>query len=487
MVEPMTAGQPAVAQAQAGQGIRRAAVLVLALAQLMFLVDATIINVALPSIQQAMRLPGPVLEWMVTGYALPFGGLLLLGGRAGDILGRRRVFAGGLTLFTAASLLGGMALTPAWLLVCRAAQGIGAAAAYPAAIALITAAFPEGAGRHRALGTLNVVAGSGGAIGFLAGGLITTYLSWRWVMLVNVPIGVFLVVAIPRVLPETPGKPGRFDVAGAVTITAGLTLAVYGLISGAASEKAPARWGDPAVAGSLAAAALLVIAFVLIERRSRRPMVPLRVFADLGRSASYVVTVLLNTSMFGIFFFLTLFVQRVWGLSPLQTALVYAPLSVVIMAASWAAARLVTRFGVRPVVLTGLAAAAGGMVWMSRIGSSSGYATGLLIPGFVTYGGIGLTTVPLTLTSVARIAREDSGLASGVFSAARQLGGATGLAVLGTVTWGTVAAAHALTPGVERGFLLGAAITGLALLIMAVADPRPGPAPGPAAKRAASE
>lgn len=453
----------------------------------MFLVDATIINVALPSIQHAMRLPGPVLEWMVTGYSLTFGGLLLLGGRAGDVLGRRRVFVAGLVLFTAASLLGGMALTPAWLLVCRAAQGIGAAAAYPAAIALITAAFPEGPARNRALGTLNVVGGSGGAIGFLAGGLITTYLTWRWVMLVNVPIGLFLVLATPRVLPETPSRPGRFDIAGALTITTGLTLAVYGLISGAASEHAPARWGDPVVAGSFAAAALLVAAFVFIERRSPRPMVPLRVFADVGRSASYVATVLLNTSMLGIFFFLTLFVQGVWGLSPLQTALVYAPLSGVIMAAAWASARLVTRFGVRPVVLTGLAAAAGGMVWMSQIGSSSGYLTGLLIPGFVTYGGIGLTTVPLTLTSVARIAREDSGLASGVFSAARQLGGATGLAVLGTVTWSTVAAAHALTPGIERGFLLAAAITGLALLITAIANPQPGPAPGPTAKQPVSE
>jgi EmrB/QacA subfamily drug resistance transporter len=488
----MTA-DPGAASAPGAAQPGRVALITLSVAQLMFLLDATIVNVALPSIQESMRLTGPALEWVVTGYSLPFGGLLLLGGRAGDILGRRRVFVAGLVLFTAASLLGGLAVTSWWLLVCRAAQGIGAAAAYPATLALITATFPDGPARHRALGTFNAIAGSGGAIGLLAGGVITTYLSWRWVMFVNVPIGLFIIVTAPRVLPETDRHAGRFDLAGALTVTSGLTLAVYGLISGATDQTGRSHWADPAVLASLCAAVALLIAFVVVERRSRRPLVPLRIFADRSRSGTYIVAILLNTAMFGIYFFLTLFVQRIWGFSPLRTAVVYIPLSALLVATSWAGARVVGRLGVRALILVGLAIAVAGMAWMSRIGDSSGYATGLLVPAILTYGGIGLTTVPLTLAAVARVAAKDSGLASGLFSSARQMGGATGLAVLGTVTWTTVADAsrgarpapgtlvpglpfstHALITGIERGFAVAAAITALALIAAAIANPSSG-------------
>jgi EmrB/QacA subfamily drug resistance transporter len=473
----------------------RVALITLSVAQLIFLLDATVVNVALPSIQESMRLSGPALEWVVTGYSLPFGGLLLLGGRAGDILGRRRVFTGGMVVFTTASLLGGLAVTSWWLVACRAAQGAGAAAAYPATLALITSTFPEGPARHRALGTFTAIAGAGGAIGLLAGGLITTYLSWRWVLFVNVPIGAFIVVAAPRVLAETSRRPGRFDLAGALTVTAGLTLAVYGLISGATDEAGRSHWAAPAVLVSLSAAVLLLAAFVLTERRSQNPLVPLRIFADRSRSGSYVISVLLNTAMFGIYFFMTLFLQRVWGYSPLRTAVVYIPLSALLFATSWAGAKIVGRIGVRTLMLAGLAIAAAGMAWMARIGSASGYATGLLLPATLTYFGIGLTAVPLTLTAVSRVAAAESGLASGLFSSARQLGGATGLAVLGTVTWSTVAnatrtagqragppvpglpfTAPALVAGIERGFAVAAGITVLALA--AAAASRLARAPG---------
>jgi EmrB/QacA subfamily drug resistance transporter len=479
----MTAAQgasppPAMAAGARHTGAHGMAVTVLTIAQLMFLLDATIVNVALPTIQRSLHLSGPALEWMVTGYAIPFGGLLLLGGRAGDILGRRRVFAGGLALFTMASLLGGLAQAPWWLLVCRAAQGTGAAAAYPATLALITATFPDGPLRHRALGTFSAIAGTGSAIGPLAGGIIITYLSWRWVMFVNVPIGVFLLAATYRVLPETPASPGRFDLAGALSVTGGVMLAVYALITGAAGPNGQAHWGSPVVLACGAGAAALLVTFVLVERRSEGPLVPLRIFADRGRSGCYVVAVLLTTSMVGVLFFMTLFVQRVWGYSPLKTGIVYLPLALLLLGGTWGGGRLVTRTGIRPLLIGGLAAGAIGMAWLSRITPGSGYATGLLLPSVFTYGGIGLATVPLTAASVARVAKQESGLASGIFSAARQVGGATGLAVLGTVTWSTVATAAsqgaapvaALSAGIGRGFVVASAIMVLAMLFAAIAN-----------------
>ncbi|HEX9035015.1 MAG TPA: MFS transporter [Streptosporangiaceae bacterium] len=468
----------------------RVAVATLSVAQLMLLIDATIVNIALPSIQASMRMPGPTLEWVVTGYSLPFGGLLLLGGRAGDMLGRRRVFTGGLLVFTVASLLGGLAPTSWWLLACRAAQGIGAAAAYPGTLALITATIPDGPARHRALGAFNAIGSAGGAIGFLAGGLITSYLSWRWVMFVNVPIGAFIVLAAPRVLRETEHHRDRFDLTGAVTVTLGLTFIVYGLITGAASQAGQAHWTDPAVLASLAGGGALVAAFVLVERRAAHPLVPLRIFADRSRSGGYVVAILLNTAMFGILFFMTLFLQRIWHYTPLHTAVVYVPLSGLLVAGAWASGRLVRRLGVRSLLVAGLAISAAGMALLARIGDDGGYVTAMLVPTVLIYSGIGLTTVPLTLTAVSRVAVAESGLAAGLFSAARQVGGATGLAVTGTVTWAAVAAAsaygrrgaaplpglrftaHALTAGIERGFAFCAAATAAAMLIAAVTNPR---------------
>ncbi|MCT2589969.1 MFS transporter [Streptomyces sp. N2-109] len=459
-------------------GARRRAIAlaVISVAQLMFLLDATIVNVALPSIQESLRLSGSDLEWIVASFSVAFGGLLILGGRVGDILGRRRMFTAGVVLFTAASLLGGFAEEPWLLIVCRTAQGVGAAAASPAALSLIAVTFPEGPERNRAVAWYTAVATAGGGVGLLAGGVITAYLSWRWVMFVNVPVGVVVLALSRRVLRETPRQHGTFDVAGALTGTLAALLLVHGLISGASES---GQWSDPSVLAALGAAAVLLPAFVVIEKRGSQPLVPLRLFADRTRFGTYAVLALTNTAMFGIFFFLTLFLQQVWDYSPLETALVYIPLTCLLVVGARASSRLVTLVGARRLVCCGLLTATVGMLWLSRIGESGGYATGMLVPTVLTYAGLAVTGVPLTLAALADVADEDSGAASGLLSMARQIGGATGLAVLGTVVWSTVGSAadttsaeDALATGIGRGFLVAAGVAALSLLVAYLTMPR---------------
>src|SRR5215472_44886 len=285
------------------------ALVVIASAQLMVVLDATIVNVALPHVQRALGFSGSGLEWVVNAYAVTFGGLLLLGGRAGDRLGRRRVFVAGLLLFSGASLLGGFAAGGWWLLAARALQGAGGAVIAPTALSLITTNFPEGRPRNRAMGVYSAMAGGGGAAGLLLGGLLTTYVSWRWVLFVNVPVGLVVAAAAPRVLAESPRRPGRIDVAGAVTGTAGVALLVFGLSKAATGQDGVSHWGDVPVVLSLAASVVLLASFVLIERRSSHPLLPMRVLADRNRSGAYLIMLCIGTAMFGLFFFLTLFMQ----------------------------------------------------------------------------------------------------------------------------------------------------------------------------------
>jgi EmrB/QacA subfamily drug resistance transporter len=479
-----TGGTAALVEGAAGRGARskRLALLTISLAQLMFLLDSTIVNVSLPTIQSSMRFSGSALEWMVSGYSLAFGGLLLLGGRSGDLLGRRRMLTYGVALFTGASLLGGCAQTAWWLVACRMLQGVGAAGAYPAALALVASTFAEGRARNRALGVFTSVGQAGNAGGLLVGGLITTYLSWRWVLFVNVPIGLFVLWVAPRVLDETPRKGGRFDLAGALTGTLGLGLVVYSLINSATGQDGRAHWHDTGVLVGLGAAIALVVAFVLVERSGRNPLVPLRIFADRTRSGSCVVQMMQNIAMFGLFFFMTLFLQRVWGYSPLRTALVYLPLTTSLVLMSQLSSRLVTRVGARNLVLCGLVIAAVGTAWLSRLGTGGGYASGMLVPSLLTYLGFGMTTVPLTAAALAKVPPGDTGLASGLFGTSRQIGGALGLAAIGTVVWGTVAARshgadvgaaarRALAAGVDRGFVVAAVIVALAAVLVLVTVP----------------
>ena len=319
---------------------RRGIALALVLgAQLMIILDMTVVNIALPSIARGLHFSAPSLSWVLNAYTLTFGGLLLLGGRAGDILGRRRVFIAGIALFTAASLAGGLATSAAWLLAARAVQGVGGAIASPAVLALITASFAEGRERTRALGIYTAVAMGGGSLGLVLGGVITEWVSWRWVLFVNVPIGIAVALAAPLFLPESQRQPGRFDIAGALTSTAGMTALVYGFIRAASDG-----WANRVALGAFAAAVVLLGLFVVNESRARQPITPLRLFADRGRAGSYLARLLLVAGMFGMFFFLTQFVQDILGFSPLRAGISFLPMTAALFAVSRLSPRLLARF-----------------------------------------------------------------------------------------------------------------------------------------------
>ena len=470
------------------------ALVVIATAQLMVVLDATIVNVALPHIQHALGFSGTGLEWVVNAYAVTFGGLLLLGGRAGDLLGRRRVFIAGLVLFSAASLAGGFATSQAWLLAARAVQGAGGALVAPAALALIVTTFAEGPARNRAMGVYAAMSGGGAVAGMVAGGLLTTYLSWRWVLFVNVPIGLLVAAAAPFVLAGSARRRGRFDLPGAAAGTGGVALLVYGLSNAGTDPRGVSHWADPKVAASLTAALVLLAVFVVIESRSRHALMPLRIFASRSRSGANVIMLLIATAMSGFFFFLTIFVQDVLGYSPLRSGVAFLPFAGTLVVISGLAGQLVARVGARPLMLAGTAATSGGMYWFSRIGVHTAYASGLLGPSLVTAAGLGLLFVPLSLVALTRVRDQDSGLASSLLNTGQQVGGAIGLAVLGTVAWTAVANSarsqiaaaaarsgrslastqarasvyhHALAAGITRGFLAASGIALAALVITA--------------------
>jgi len=415
------------------------ALVVIAAAQLMVVLDATIVNVALPHIQHALGFSDNGLEWVVNAYALTFGGFLLLGGRAGDILGRRRVFIAGLIVFSLASLAGGLATSQAWLLTARAIQGVGGAIVAPTALSLVTTTFPEGPRRNRAFGVYAAMSIGGAAVGLLAGGLLTTYASWRWVLFVNVPIGIVVAFLAPRVLGESRRLTGRFDLPGAITGTGGLAALVYGLSNAATSENGVSHWGDTKVIVSLVAAVVLLASFVFIESRSEHALLPLRIFRNRDRSGANLVMLCVGTAMFGLFFFLTIFVQEVWGYSALKSGIAYLPMVAGIMAMAGVSSQLVGRIGARPLLIAGTTIAAGGMFWLSRITEHSTYASGLLGPMLVTAVGLGLVFMPLTLVAVSKVDDRDAGLASSLVNTGQQVGGSIGLAILGTVAWTVVA------------------------------------------------
>ena len=495
-------GRGRTPDATAGGGHHRLglALFVIATAQLMVVLDAAIVNVALPHIQRALGFSGNGLEWVVTAYAVTFGGLLLLGGRSGDLLGRRKIFISGLLLFSAASLLGGFATSATWLLAARAAQGVGGAMIAPTALALISTTFPEGPPRNRAMGVYAAMSGGGAAVGLVAGGLLTTYLSWRWVLFVNVPIGILVALVAPYVLAESTRQRGRFDLPGALTVTSGVALLVYGLSNASTDASGISHWGDTKVLVSLVAAAVLLVSFVVIEWRSRHALLPLRLLANRSRSGAYLIMLCLATAMFGIFFFLTIFVQEVLGYSALASGLAFLPFAAMIVVMSGIVSQLISRTGARPLMLTGTAVAAIGMYWFSHLTEHSTYLGGLLGPMLVTSAGLGMLFVPLSLVAVNRVRGEDSGVAASLLNTGQQVGGAIGLAALGTVTWtaaansvkhqaaaaaaaaaraghqlpagkagGSVPAAmlhQALAVGISRGFLVAAGIAVLAFVVV---------------------
>jgi EmrB/QacA subfamily drug resistance transporter len=491
----VTTGATTPGVAAGGRRSRGLALLVIATAELMVVLDATIVNVALPHIQRALGFSGSGLEWVVNAYALAFGGLLLLGGRAGDLLGRRKIFITGLLLFSAASLAGGFATSQAWLLAARAVQGVGGALTAPTALSLVTTTFAEGPPRNRAMSVYAAMSVAGGAIGLLAGGVLTSYASWRWVLFVNVPIGFVVALAAPRVLAETPRRRGWFDLPGAITGTGGIVALVYGLSNVATGPNGVSHWADTKVVASLAASVVLLTVFVITEIRSRQALLPVRLLRDRNRAGAYLIMLCVGTAIFGMFFFLTLFMQLVWGYSALRTGVAYLPLTAAVLAGSGAAAALVPLVGVRPLLLAGSVISTGGLYWLSRIGEHSGYVDGLLGPILISGVGFGLLFVPLPLVALSRVREQDSGVASSLLNTGQQVGGSIGLAVLGTVAWTVVADSiraraahvgttisagqpghpaarllaaiysHALATGFARGFMVTAAIMILALSI----------------------
>ncbi|HEX6932399.1 MAG TPA: MFS transporter, partial [Streptosporangiaceae bacterium] len=377
---------------------------------------------------RGLHFSAPSLAWVLNAYSLTFGGLLLLGGRAGDILGRRRMFMTGIAVFTAASLAGGLATSAAWLLTARAIQGVGGAIASPAVLATIVSGFPEGRERTRALGIFTAVMMGGASLGLVLGGMITEWASWRWVLFVNVPIGVAVLLAAPRILPESARQPGRFDFVGALTSTAGMSALVYAFLRAASDG-----WTDRLTLTAFAAAAALLAAFVVNEARSPQPITPLRLFADRSRSGSYVSRLLLVAGMFGMFFFLTQYVQEVLRFSPLRAGVAFIPLTGALFAVSRLAPRLIGRFGPKAPMVAGLLPVVGGMTWLSQITPGTGYVQGILGPMLLLGVGMGLTFVPLTMASLAGVRPEDSGAASSMVNVTQQVGGALGLAILVTV------------------------------------------------------
>jgi EmrB/QacA subfamily drug resistance transporter len=419
-------------------GRHRLALAIIVTCQLMLILDATVMNVALPRIRTGLHFSGTNLSWVITSYTLTFGGLLLLGGRAGDMFGRRRMFIAGIALFTVASLLGGFATSAGWLLATRVLQGAGAAAAGPSTIALITTTFTDPRERVRALALLSGVASAGFAIGLIVGGLLTELASWRWVLFINVPFGVAAVLLAPRRIREPERHRARLDLPGAVVGTAAVATIVYALTRAAA-----AGWSDRRTVLLLAAGTVLLAGFLVIEARTRQPLMPLRLFADRNRAAGYLNLFLGPAAMLSMFFFLTQFLQDVRGLSALGTGFAFLPLAAGIFAMTRLVPRLLPRFGPRPLAITGTLVMLSGLLWLTRLSADSGYLPALFGPMVLMGLGGGLSFVPLTPVIMGSVPPRDAGAAGGVLQTMQQLGSTLGLAVLVTV-YGA-AAQHAAT------------------------------------------
>jgi EmrB/QacA subfamily drug resistance transporter len=418
------------------------ALVLITAAQLMIVLDGTVVNIALPHIQTALGFSQQNLQWVVTGYTLAFGGLLLLGGRSGDLLGRRRMFIIGVLLFAFASGLGGLAQSETWLIMSRLLQGVGAAIASPTALSLITTTFPAGPKRNRAVAVYGAMSGAGAAIGLILGGALTQIHSanhdfgWRLTLLINVPIGLFVAFMAPRVLGESQPQRGMsLDLPGALTATGGLASLVYGLTH-AAGNPAGSNWGKASTWFWILLGLALIAAFLVIEGRSKQPLMPLRIIQHRSRGVSYVAMLLVGAAMFAQFFFISLFVQQVLGYSPIKAGLAFLPFTVGIGVSAQAASALLARVDPRYIATVGALLSGGGMLLFTRLTVDSSYWGGLL-PGILAMSlGLGLLFIPFTLTATHGVSKNESGIASAVLNTAQQMGGAVGLAALSTVAYG---------------------------------------------------
>jgi EmrB/QacA subfamily drug resistance transporter len=475
----MASRSPRAAADLSSQRGKNLALMLLAMTQFVVVIDASIVNVALPSIGVALHFSRDDLSWVVNAYTLTFGGFLLLGGRLADLLGRRRMFMLGLVVFSLASLAGGLAQSEAWLLAARAVQGLGAAIVSPAALSIITTTFAEGAERNRALGIWGAVAGAGGAAGVLLGGILTSGLSWRWVLFVNVPIGLIAATLAPRLLLESKAEDGTkgFDIPGAVTVTAGLALLIYTVV-----DAVNAGWGSTGTLLRLAGSAILLAAFVVIERRTRHPLMPFSIFRLRTLRGADIVGLLIGMSLFSMFFFISLYLQDVLGYSPIRAGVSYLPLAVGIIISAGAGSQLVTRIGFKPVLTGGLLLIAAALLWFSRVPAPGGsFGADVLGPSLLAAFGLGFSFVSVTIAAVTGTKPHEAGLASGLINTAQQVGGALGLAILATIAnsrtqslfhSGVHSTSVALTKGFDRAFLVGAgfAIAGAILTTVLISS-----------------
>src|SRR5689334_682896 len=439
----------------------------------MIVLDVSIVNVALPSISADLHFAPAQLQWVVNAYTLAYAGFLLLGGRAADLLGRREVFAGGLALFGLASLAGGLSQSAGALVAARAAQGLGGAVVTPATLSILTTGFAEGRERNRALGLWGGMGAIGGASGALVGGLLVQALSWRWILFINVPIGGFAAVAALRVV-RIP-RPARvvgaaFDVAGALTVTVGLVVLTYGIVG---AERH--GWGSARTLGLMAAGAALLVAFVAVERRASAPLVPLGIFRSRPLSGANVVVFCLGGAVFGMWYFVSLYLQEVLGFSPLHAGVALVVMPLAIATCTQAAIRLTGRLGPGPVLAGGMTLIGVGMLLLSRVPADGTWLADVAGPAIITSCGIGFSFVPVTIAATSGVRRSEAGLASGLVNTSRQMGGSLGLALLATVASertsalaGHASRAEALTAGFGRALALGGGIA-LAGAVISVA------------------
>ena len=457
----------------------------------MVILDISVVNVALPSIREDLGFSAVDLQWVVNAYTLTLAGFLLLGGRAADLLGDRRVFIFGLSAFTLSSLVGALANEQVVLIVARGIQGIGGAIVTPVTLSIITSTFAEGPERNRALAAWSAMGGVGGAVGVLLGGVLTEVFGWRSILLINVPVGIWAALTAFRVVPEGRGRSGErnYDLTGAVTITAGLVLLTYAIVRTDVNG-----WGSSKTLIPMAAGLVLIAVFLAIEGRfARRPLVPLRIFRSRTLSSANVVIFFLGASAFSMWFFVSLYMQQVLHYTPIQAGLGFAPMSAVVVVGSAVAGRATARVGAGRVLSLGMACVGLGLLVFSGVDLHGGYVTEVMVPGVITALGIGLVFVSGTVSAVAGVDRAETGLASGLVNTSRTLGASLGIAVLATIASGVSSSSHAhgaaaLVQGYQRAFLVGAlfAFAG-ALVSLAFLSGRVKPAASTAAKAAEAQ
>jgi len=453
----------------------RATLILACLAQFMVILDVSVVNVALPSIRSGLHFSEQDLQWVVNAYTVTFAGFLLLGGRAADLLGRRRVFVGGLLLFALASLAGGLADSRGALIAARAAQGVGGAVIAPASLTILTTTFKEGAARNRAVGIWGAMGGAGGAAGVLLGGILTDALNWRWILFINVPIGLIAALMTQRYVAEgrDRDRPRVFDLAGAATATLGLSLLVLGIV-----RTDVTGWGATSTLGLMGAGVLLLITFVCVEGWiAKAPLMPLRIYRSRTLSSANVVVLLVGGATFGMWFFVSLYLQQVLGYSPIRAGLAFLPMTLCIVSGSTLASRAVTKIGAKRLLVVGMLCQTVGLLLFARVSAGGTYLADVLAPSLLVAIGIGLAFVPATICAVAGVAPSVAGLASGVVNTARLFGGALGLAVLAAIATARTnhdhaASAHAaLTSGFDLAFVIAAGFALVGALVSIFALP----------------